>query len=55
MTDGKFLGKTVGIMPEALNDVVKLVSLDCELSLLEIYEAVTFDESVLTSHLRPLE
>ncbi len=38
-----------------LKDVVKLVALDCELSLQEIYEAVTFDESVLTSHLRPLE
>jgi Uma2 family endonuclease len=38
-----------------LAGVVKLVSLDCELSLQEIYERVTFDESATNPHLRPLE
>ena len=34
---------------------VKLVSLDCELALREVYENVTFDESATLPNLRPLE
>lgn len=37
-----------------LADVVKLISVGCELSLREIYENVTFDESARNPHLRPL-
>ena len=35
--------------------VVKLFSVGCELTLHEIYEHVTFDESARNPHLRPLE
>lgn len=38
-----------------LSTAIKLVSLDCELTLGEIYENVTFDESAMHTHLRPLE
>ena len=38
-----------------LNDVVKLVSVTCEISLREIYAQVTFNESKPLSHLRPRE
>jgi Uma2 family endonuclease len=38
-----------------LEAAVRLVSLDCELTLGEIYEHVTFDESAAHPHLRPLE
>lgn len=38
-----------------MDAVVQLISLDCELSLQEIYEAVTFDESFPPPHLRPIE
>lgn len=38
-----------------LNDVVKLVSVNCEISLREIYAQVTFDEAKPHSYLRPLE
>ena len=38
-----------------LADVVKLVSPDCELSLREVYENVTFDEAATNPHLRPVE
>jgi len=38
-----------------LTAAVKLVSLDCELALREVYENVTFDESATLPNLRPLE
>ncbi len=38
-----------------LTDVVKLASLDCELSLREVYENVTFDAAATNPHLRPVE
>lgn len=39
----------------ALADVVKLTSVECELSLQDIYEHVTFDEAAKNPHLRALE
>jgi Uma2 family endonuclease len=38
-----------------LSAVVKLVSLDCELRLREVYENVSFDEAATNPHLRPAE
>jgi Uma2 family endonuclease len=35
--------------------MVKLVSIDCELALREVYENITFDESTTHPHLRPIE
>ncbi|MCI0661418.1 MAG: Uma2 family endonuclease [Acidobacteria bacterium] len=35
--------------------VVKLVSVDCELAMHEVYENLIFDESIAHPHLRPIE
>lgn len=48
--DGAWVQRDYSDLPA----VVKLASLGCELTLGEIYENVTFDESAIHPHLRPL-
>jgi Uma2 family endonuclease len=49
--DGSWVQRDYSDLPAA----VKLASLDCELTLAEIYENVAFDQSAKHPHLHPLE